>query len=102
MVKTESNSATSETELYVERIKENDKQIHRLLNFYQTGLLSIEYLPDNISPLKEEKQKLEKLIKEHPFLPRPINPTKAWNLSFSFDDIIGNGDREEIHRNVHS
>lgn len=50
----------------------------------------MEYLPDNTYPLKEEREKLEKLIKKYPFIPRPINPTKAWNLSSSFDDINDN------------
>lgn len=85
-----------------ERIEEVDRQIERLLNLYQTGLVDIEEIQARLSDLNEERKKLEERIESaEPAVPcLPIDT--AWEIITSLPAVMESGNAEEIHRIIHS
>jgi site-specific DNA recombinase len=93
---------TPEMQVYEDRLTDIEKQIHRLLNLYQTGLIPMDDIADRVTPLKEEKEKLQKIILDQSLSSPPIAPDDAWNILTSFDEVLENGNPEEVHKIVHS
>lgn len=91
-----------ELEGFQERIEEIERQTDRLLNLYQTGLVSLEEIRTRISGLNEERKKLEERIESaQPATPcLPIET--AWESITSLPSVMESGNAEEIHRIIHS
>jgi site-specific DNA recombinase len=87
---------------YRERIAEVDKQISRLLNLYQTGIIDMDEVVERVNPLKEEKNKLSSYIEEHEDIPSAISVEDAWELAISFKQAISESSLEDIHCIIHT
>lgn len=87
---------------FQERIEEIERQTDRLLNLYQTGIVSIEEIQARISDLNEERKKLEERIESAQPV-APILPVEtAWESITSLPAVMESGNAEEIHRIIHS
>lgn len=84
-----------------ERVDSINHQIDRLLNLYQTGLMSIDDISERLGMLKEEKTKLQATIKS---LKAPTAPTpdETWEKIKDFSAVLESGDIDAIHAIVHS
>lgn len=91
-----------EPEGFRERIEEIERQIDRLLNLYQTGLVSIEEIRTRISDLNEERKKLEERIESAQPATPCIPIETAWESITSLPAVMESGNAEEIHRIIHS
>lgn len=101
MVNDMCDTPSDELDGYQERMDEIDRQINRLLNLYQTGIMELSEIQERISDLKEEKGKIQaeiERLKASTSIPLDI----AWNHITSFSSIIESGDTAEIHRIIHS
>lgn len=90
-----------ELEGFEERLEEIERQIGRLLNLYQSGIMELSEIQDRITDLKEEKEKIQEQIEgaEDPsYIPLDV----AWENVTSFSAVIENGNTEEIHRIIHT
>ena len=87
---------------FQERMEEIERQTERLLNLYQTGLVSIEEIQARISDLNDERKKLEECIESaQPAVPcLPIET--AWESITSLPAVMESGNAEEVHRIIHS
>lgn len=87
---------------FQERMEEIERQTERLLNLYQTGLVSIEEIQARISDLNEERKKLEERIESA----QPATPClpmeTAWERITSLPAVLESGNAEEVHRTIHS
>lgn len=99
---TETSPQTDDINSYRERMDEIEKQITRLLNLYQTGLIDMEAVVDRVNPLKEEKEKLFSYIEEHDDIHAAVSTEDAWNIVSSFNQVISDGSLEDIHRIIHT
>lgn len=99
---TEETPKLDSMQTYRERIEEIDKQINRMLNLYQTGIIDMDEVMDRVNPLKDEKAKLETYIKKHEDVPVGISAEDAWELACTFKNIISGGSKEDIHRIIHT
>lgn len=86
---------------YKERIEEIERQINRLLNLYQSGIIEITEIQDRISGLKEEREKLQAEIEKQE-APASLPLDIAWKNITSLSAIIESGDTEGIHRIIHT
>lgn len=84
-----------------EKIKDTDKQIDRLLNLYQTGLLEITDIQIRLGELQKERKLLEKQLENETEKPS-VDIKKTWDTLSTFSDILENGTAEDIHNIIHS
>lgn len=86
-----------------ERMKEVEKQITRLLNLYQAGVLELEEIQPRLSSLKEERASLAGYVEEiEAERPGRISKSKAIAISSAFPEAIARGSRAELSRLVRS
>lgn len=86
-----------------ERLQEIDKQINRLLNLYQSGIMGLEDLQDRITDLKNERENLEKRIKEDELLDNnKMSKDEALEKLASFADVVDGGDANALFDLVHA
>ena len=86
---------------YEERLEEIERQITRLLNLYQTGLMELSEIQERISDLKEEKEKIQaemERLETSSSMPLEL----AWENISSLSSVIEDGDNEEIHKIIHT
>lgn len=50
--------------VFKERMEAIEKQITRLLNLYQTGIVNLEEIQERLTPLKEERETIQKHLEE--------------------------------------
>lgn len=94
---------TSPDELqgYEERLEEIERQIDRLLNLYQSGIIEISEIQERVSDLKEEREKIQAEIERmEDSTSMPID--LAWNNITSLSSVIENGNSEEVHKIIHN
>lgn len=85
-----------------DRISEIEKQITRLLNLYQAGLVNLDDIGPRLSDLREEKEKLQQnLLSLDPATASNVIDT-AWENLQSFPSVVESGDLQSVHRLVHS
>ena len=99
---TESAPVVDVLQPYRERVDELEKQIKRLLNLYQTGLIDMDEVVDRVNPLKDEKEKLVSYIDNHEDAPAAVSVDDAWAIACSFKTVINGGTLEDIHRIIHT
>ena len=91
----------SEFQGYEERLEEIERQITRLLNLYQTGIMELSEIQERISDLKEEKEKIQaemEKLETSSSMPLEI----AWENISSLSSVIEDGDSEELHKIIHT
>lgn len=98
------NKPASETEdisSFEERLSEIDKQTSRLLNLYQTGLISIDDIQSRLGELQSEKAKIEGHIANIDIITDEERQF-AWETACSLPAAIESGNKEDLHRIIHS
>lgn len=83
------------------RLDEISKQTAKLLELYQLGFTDISEISDKLKALKDEKEKLEKLI-ESEIIPTRISKKDARKHLDNFEEIIENGSPDELYQVIHS
>lgn len=99
---TELREATpDELDGYEERLEEIERQISRLLNLYQLGIMEISEFQDRITDLKEEKEKIQaEMERQEASAAMPLEI--AWKNITTLSSVLENGDTEEVHKIIHT
>ena len=99
---TELREATpDELDGYEERLEEIERQISRLLNLYQLGIMEISEFQDRITDLKEEKEKIQaEMERQEASAAMPLEI--AWEHITTLSSVLENGDTEEVHKIIHT
>lgn len=92
----------SELPALQERVNEVEKQTERLLNLYQSGLVSLEEISARLGSLKEEKEKLRHSISALVAAEAGVAAENAWEEIKDFSVVLASGDVEAVQRLVHS
>lgn len=92
-------SRPDETPAMEARLEEIDRQLERLLNLYQTGVVELSEIHDRITGLKEEKEKVRANIEGKT---DPLPADVAWNNITSLPAVMESGDTEAVHRIIHT
>ena len=80
-----------------ERLGEIEKQISRILNLYQTGVLDLEELQPRISDLKEERGRLSSLLETmEEETAGKLSKAAALATASAFPAAVASGDPEEL------
>lgn len=85
-----------------ERVTEVDKQIERLLNLYQTGLVDLEEISPRLGTLKEEKEKLQQNLLSLDSTEACGSLDVAWDELQNFSAIVSSENPEETQQMIHS
>ncbi|MDD3251804.1 MAG: recombinase family protein [Lachnospiraceae bacterium] len=101
MVDQMKEEAPDELAAFQERLEEVEKQIERLLNLYQSGIMELEELQGRLSDLKEEREKLQANIESLEAVPPPVTLDTAWSDITSLYSVMESGNAEEVHRIIH-
>lgn len=87
---------------FQERLEEVEKQIDRMLNLYQAGIMEIEEIQDRVADLKEEREKLQANIENVEAAEPPVSIDTAWNDITSLRSVMESGNVGEVHRIIHA
>lgn len=98
----EPDTAHSDIAAYEERLKDIDKQINRLMNLYQTGIIELNDVSDRLEDLANEKKNITKDLDELKNSQKPDSKADAWAQLESFPAILEAGDMQEVHRIINS
>ena len=92
-----------DAEGFGERLAEVEKQINRLLNLYQSGVMELPEINDRLSDLKEERGKLQELIEEaEAEASRKMSKPAALDALASLAGIVESGDNMALFDLVHT
>lgn len=99
----EKNTDTEDMELYQERLGSIDRQMERILNLYQAGVMELDEISERMSELKEQRAEAEEALlelqgEERGTLPKP----EAWDMICSLSDITEHGTPDELFSLVHT
>jgi len=97
----ETDDNISTQDIIKEKLEDTDKQIDRLLNLYQTGLIDITDIQIRLGELQKERKLLEGQLESEKVKPAP-DIEKTWDTLSTFSDILENGAAEDIHNIIHS
>ena len=96
-----SKDPKDEVSAFQERLEEIEKQITRLLNLYQTGLVSLDDVGERIGSLKNEKERLQQnLIKCNDVKTCSLDMT--WDSIKDFSAVLDSGDMVAVQCLIHS
>lgn len=102
MVDACADSGYSELPALQERVNEVEKQTDRLLNLYQSGLVSLEEISDRLGSLKEEKEKLRHSISALEAAEAGAAAENAWEEIKDFSVVLASGNMGAVQQLVHS
>ena len=89
--------------VFQERLGTIEKQITRLLNLYQTGIVGLEEIQDRLSSLKEEREAVQKSIEEAEEANSGKLSKEAAAASLaSLEAVIESGDNAALYDLVHT
>lgn len=99
----EAGADTDDAELYREHLDSIDRQMERLLNLYQAGVMELDEISERMSELKEQRAEVAEALEtlqgeERNTLPK----SEAWNMISSLSDIIEQGTPDELFSLVHT
>lgn len=100
-------SASMDTEipdnmLLSERLASIDRQIERILNLYQSGIMELNEISERMSDLKDERAEVCDMIAQLETEQHVLSKSEAWNMVCSLDDIINSGDADALFALVHT
>lgn len=101
MISEMADETPNDKEVYQERIAEIDKQMDRLLNLYQTGLIELSEIQGRLSGLQEEKSRLTAHL-EAASAPSGMEKEYAWETIASLPKALECGNAEEVHKIIHN
>lgn len=84
-----------------DRLDEISKQTSKLLELYQLGFTDISEISAKLNALKDEREKLEKLI-ENQTITTSISKIDARKELENFEEIVENGTPDELYQVIHS
>ena len=84
-----------------DRLDEISKQTSKLLELYQLGFSDITEISAKLNALKDEREKLEKLI-ENQTITTSISKIDACKQLENFEEIAENGSPDELYQVIHS
>ena len=85
-----------------ERMSEVDKQMDRLLNLYQTGLVNLEEISSRLGNLKDEKEKLQQNLISLDSAQAQGSLDSTWEELQGFSAVVDSGNLEATQRLIHS
>lgn len=85
-----------------DRAAEVEKQIDRILNLYQTGLVDLSEVSQRLAPLKAEKEKLRQNLLSFDSAGAHDPAASAWEELQGFAAVADSRDLEAIHQLIHS
>lgn len=85
-----------------ERVAEVEKQIDRLLNLYQTGLVGLDEISQRLGALKAEKEKLQQNLLSLDSAGASDSVTIAWEEVQGFAAVVDSGNLEATQQLIHS
>ena len=93
----EEDEEENEAEPIAERLEEIEKQISRLLNLYQTGIVDLEELQPRITDLKEERGRLsDRLRNAEEKKSGKLSKASAMKAASAFPDAVASGDPDQL------
>lgn len=93
----------SQIEAFRERLAEVGRQISRILNLYQAGIMDMDEIGDRMSELKEQRNSLENSIAElERQCEKECSVERAWELLATLNSVIESGDSEALTALVHA
>ncbi len=105
LLKEKSSAAPPDVDAFQDRMADLDRQINRILNLYQTGLVEMDELQRRVSVLQEERAAvaesiaaLEEEMKDSGHLPA----SAAWESICSLQAVLDGGDSDTAYAIVHS
>ena len=99
----ESNTGTDDMDLYRERLDSIDRQMERILNLYQAGVMELDEISERMSELKEQRAEVAEALEElQGEDERALSKSEAWNMVCSLSDIIEHGTPDELFALVHT
>jgi site-specific DNA recombinase len=84
-----------------EKMDDIDKQIDRLLNLYQTGLIDFSDIQTRIGKLQKERKLIETQLDNEKEEPQ-TNIENIWKIFSSFSNVLENGSAEDLHNIIHT
>lgn len=103
LVEESAGEAPPDLEAFRERLENVEKQITRLLNLYQTGIVGLEEIQDRLSSLKEERKAAENCLNEaEAENSGKMSKGEAAAALASLSGIIEAGDSDGLYALVHS
>lgn len=89
--------------VFRERLENVEKQITRLLNLYQTGIVGLEEIQDRLSALKKERETVQKSIEEaEGENSEKLSKEAATAALASLEAVIKSGDNAALYDLVHT
>ncbi len=103
LIEESTEEATPDLPVFQERMASVEKQITRLLNLYQSGVVELEEIQDRLSALKEERETVQKLLDEAEKVNAGKLSKEAAIASLaSLGDVIESGDNAALYDLVHT
>lgn len=81
------------------RIKDIGNQMSRLMDLYGTGIYTIHEIEEKVTPLKEEREKLQKQLEVLQLDNSKLSARKAIEVASTFESVLEKGDLQDI-RNI--
>lgn len=85
-----------------ERVSEVEKQIDRLLNLYQTGLVGLDEVSQRLGTLKAEKEKLQQNLLSLDSAEAHSALDAAWKNLQDFSVVVDSGNLEATQQLIHA
>lgn len=85
-----------------ERLASIDRQMERVLNLYQSGVMELSEISGRMNDLKEQRAEVGNMIEELEAEQPVLSKSEAWNMVCSLDDVINGGDADALFTLVHT
>ena len=103
LIKESTEEAAPDLPVFQERMASVEKQITRLLNLYQSGVVELEEIQDRLSALKEEREAVQKRLDEaEKASAGKLSKETAIASLASLEAVIESGDNAALYDLVHT
>lgn len=85
-----------------ERLASIDRQMERVLNLYQSGVMELNEISGRMNDLKEQRAEVGNMIEELETEQPALSKSEAWSMVCSLDDVINGGDADALFTLVHT
>jgi site-specific DNA recombinase len=103
LIEENATEAPADPDGFAERLEEIEKQIKRLLNLYQTGVVELEEVQGRLADLKEERARVTANLEEmQNETDGKMSKAAALASLASFEEILKNGTPNDLFSLVHN
>lgn len=103
LIEESTEEAAPDLPIFRERMEAIEKQLTRLLNLYQSGILDLEEIQDRLSALKEEREAVQKSLNEaEAESSGKLSKEDAIASLASLDAIVESGDNAALYDLIHT